>query len=60
MINELKYLLPNYNIEIMDDMVNFDCPSESFEASYPLGFMMELYRHNLIEPLFVGAAIVPN
>lgn len=60
MINELKHLLPLYSIEIEDDMVNFECPSESFEASYPLGLMMELYRQNLLEPLFVMAAIVPN
>lgn len=60
MLNELKCLLPKYIITIEESSVEFDCPSEHYYASYPLGLMMELYRHNLLEDLFVGAAIVPN
>lgn len=60
MLNELKCLLPQYIITIEESSVEFDCPSEHFYASYPLGLMMELYRQNLLEDLFVGAAIVPN
>lgn len=60
MLKELTDLLPNYKIEIVGKMVSFICPSESFEAEYPLSLMMELYNCNLIEPLFVFASIVPN
>lgn len=60
MLDELYDLLPSYNIKIEGNLVLFNCPSESFEVAYPLSLMMELYNCNLIEPLFVGASIVPN
>lgn len=60
MLSELEHLLPRYRITIEENMVEFDCTSESFNASYPLALIMELFRQRLLEDLFVGAAIVPN
>lgn len=60
MLSELKYYLPNYEIDIIDSEVSFRCEQEDFYAEYPIGFMMELYRQDLIERAFVLPAIVPN
>lgn len=59
MLSILKSNLLDYKIEIDGSDVVFDCESESFYAKYPLGFMMEFYRCNLIESIFLGASIVP-
>lgn len=60
MLKELRNFLPEYNIILNGSMVCFYCESEGFEAEYPLSFMMELYKHELIYDLFVLPAIVPN
>ena len=60
MLSELNAYLPNYKITIDGSSVVFDCTEESFHCTYPLGFMMELYRQNLIEQAFILPAIVPN
>ena len=60
MLSKLKFHLPDYEIGIIASDVYFNCAREDFYATYPLGFMMELYRQNLIEKAFVLPAIVPN
>ncbi len=60
MLNELKFHLPDYKISIEGSNVVFDCRSEDFHTTYPLGFMMELYRHELIMQAFIIPSIVPN
>lgn len=60
MLSELEDYLTNYKITIDGSNVVFDCPDENFNCTYPLGFMMELYRQDLIEQVFIGPAIVPN
>ena len=60
MISQLEYFLPDYTIKIIGSNVDFCCSTESFHASYPLSFMMELYRQDLIETAFILPAIVPN
>ena len=60
MLSELKYYLPNYKIAVDGGTVVFDCSDEDFYCTYPLGFMMELYRQDLIERAFILPAIVPN
>lgn len=60
MLSELKYYLPNYEIEIIGNKVSFKCEEENFYDEYPIGFIMELYRQDLIEKALVLPAIVPN
>lgn len=60
MIQELKNNLLGYKITLDDDQVNFFCESESFEATYPLSFLMEMYRLGLLYDCFIAASIVPN
>lgn len=60
MLSKLRHYLPNYKISVDGGDVVFDCSEEDFYCTYPLGFMMELYRQNLIEQAFILPAIVPN
>lgn len=60
MLSKLKYYLPNYEIEIIGNKVSFKWEQEKFYDEYPIGFIMELYRQDLIEKAFVLPAIVPN
>lgn len=60
MRNELEHNLPTYKITIVGNMVRFESDIEDFEGEYPLSFLMELYKHNLLFDLFVLPAIVPN
>lgn len=60
MLNELEYYLPTYKITVVGSKVLFQSDIEEFENEYPLSFLMELYKHNLLFNLFVLPAIVPN
>lgn len=60
MKQELEEELPTYKITVIGDMVHFVNDVEEFDAEYPLSFLMELYKHDLLFNLFVAPAIVPN
>lgn len=60
MRKELEEELPQYKVTIKGDKVHFSSAEEEFDAEYPLSFLMELYKHNLLFELFVAPAIVPN
>ncbi len=60
MLSELEHYLPDYEIKIIGSEVSFYCEKEDFSAKYPIGFMMELYRQDLIEQAFILPSIVPN
>lgn len=60
MINELRLHLPEYSIYIEKSDVVFECKAEDFFTKYPIGFLMELYRQDLILDAFILPAIVPN
>ena len=60
MLSELRYHLPNYKIFIDGGDVILTALKKISYCTYPLGFMMELYRQDLIERAFILPAIVPN
>lgn len=60
MRKELEQILPTYKVSVKGDVVLFESEVEGFEGEYPLSFLMELYKHNLLLDLFVLPAIVPN
>lgn len=60
MIQELEKELPGYKISIAGDKVRFISDEEEVDNQYPLSFLMELYKHNLLFELFVAPAIIPN
>lgn len=57
---QLEDYLSTYKVNIVGKMVKFKSDVEEFEAEYPLSFLMELYKHNLLFELFVLPGIVPN
>jgi hypothetical protein len=58
MIQELEEL-PGYKLSIAGDKVRF-ISEEEVDNQYPLSFLMELYKHNLLFELFAAPAIIPN
>ena len=60
MIQELEEELPGYKLSIAGDKVRFISEEEEVDNQYPLSFLMELYKHNLLFELFVAPAIIPN
>ena len=60
MRRELEEELSQYKVTIRGDKVHFVSDEEEIDVKYPLSFLMELYKHNLLFELFVAPAIVPN
>lgn len=60
MKSELQQNLPTYEITIKGRNVCFSSTVEEFKAEYPLSFLMELYKLDMLYDLFVLPAIVPN
>ena len=60
MKSELQQKLPTYEITIKGRNVCFSSTVEEFKAEYPLSFLMELYKLDMLYDLFVLPAIVPN
>lgn len=57
---QLEDYLSTYKVNIVGKMVKFKSDVKEFETEYPLSFLMELYKHNLLFELFVLPGIVPN
>ena len=60
MKSELQQNLPTYEITVKGRNVRFFNAVEEFEAEYPLSFLMELYKLDMLYDLFILPAIVPN
>ena len=60
MKGELQQSLPTYEITVRGRNVRFYSAVEEFDAEYPLSFLMELYKLNMLYDLFILPAIIPN
>ena len=60
MKGELQQSLPTYEITVRGRNVRFYSVVEEFDAEYPLSFLMELYKLDMLYDLFILPAIVPN
>ena len=61
MKGELQQSLPTYEITVRGGRnVRFYSAVEEFDAEYPLSFLMELYKLDMLYDLFILPAIVPN
>lgn len=60
MRSELQQHLPTYEITVKGRTVCFYSEVEEFKAEYPLSFLMELHKLDMLYDLFVLPAIVPN
>lgn len=60
MKSELQQGLPTYEITVRGRNVRFYSAVEEFDAEYPLSFLMELYKLDMLYDLFILPALVPN
>ena len=60
MKSELQQSLPTYEITVRGRNVRFYSAVEEFDAEYPLSFLMELYKLDMLYDLFILPALVPN
>ena len=60
MKSELQQSLPTYEITVRRRNVRFYSAVEEFDAEYPLSFLMELYKLDMLYDLFILPALVPN
>ena len=60
MKGELQQSLPTYEITVRGRNVRFYSAVEEFDAEYPLSFLMELYKLDMLYDLFILPALVPN
>ena len=60
MKSELQQSLPTYEITVRGRNVRVYSAVEEFDAEYPLSFLMELYKLDMLYDLFILPALVPN
>ena len=60
MKSELQQSPPTYEITVRGRNVRFYSAVEEFDAEYPLSFLMELYKLDMLYDLFILPALVPN
>ena len=60
MKSELQQSLTTYEITVRGRNVRFYSAVEEFDAEYPLSFLMELYKLDMLYDLFILPALVPN
>lgn len=60
LITYLTNWLGNYIITQNGIYLNFVCEEEDFEASFPIRLMLEMYRVDMIDEMFLIPSIVPN
>jgi|GEM_PF-3157368 len=58
----LRYLresLPTYEIEIDGTQIHFQSKAEAYDGVFPARLLVEMYRENMIDSMFLKPAIVP-
>lgn len=59
MLNYLKSELKNYELVLKGDSIIFKCELEDFYAEYPLRLLVEMFKLDKIDEMFLYPAIVP-
>jgi hypothetical protein len=59
-LNYLRDSLPSYDIDIEGTKIRFYSESASCDATFPARLLVEMYRENMLEDMFIRPAIVPN
>ena len=60
MIEYLENWLHNYEIHIKGTKIIFECKQEDFYGEFPLRLLLDMYKMNLLDVMFLIPAIVPN
>ena len=59
-LNYLRDSLPRYDIDIEGTKIRFYSETASCDATFPARLLVEMYRENMLEDMFIRPAIVPN
>ncbi|MEZ4503564.1 MAG: TIR domain-containing protein [Dehalococcoidia bacterium] len=59
MLAYLRSWLPDYTIELEGTQVRFQCQVESYDGSFPARLLVEMYRQDMLDSMFLMPAIVP-
>lgn len=60
MLSYLHSELPDYKISIIGTNVVFECQDEDYHGEFPLRLLLEMYRLNLLDEMFLLPGIVPS
>lgn len=59
MLTYLKSQFKGYEIDIKGNMVSFYNSDEEYYGEFPLGVLLEMYKSNSLDELFILPAIIP-
>lgn len=60
MLDYLQSQLPNYIISIDNTNVVFECSREDYYGEFPIRLLLEMYKLNMLDYMFLLPAIVPH
>jgi len=58
-LDYLRSSLPDYVIELEGTTIRFHCDAESYDGAFPTRLLVEMYREDMLESMFLMPAIVP-
>lgn len=59
-LNYLRDSLPDYDIDVEGTKIRFYSEGACCDATFPARLLVEMYRENMLEDMFIRPAIVPN
>jgi hypothetical protein len=59
-LDYLRESLPNYEIKFESTEIRFHSEAESYDGAFPARLLVEMYRENMIDYMFLWPAIVPH
>lgn len=59
LLSYLRQWLKTYEIDIKGSMITFKCNDEDFYSEYPIRLLLDMYRLNELDRMFLMPAIVP-
>ncbi|MEX2515939.1 MAG: TIR domain-containing protein [Gammaproteobacteria bacterium] len=59
MLQYLREFLTDYSIELNGTAVRFQCESEGYDSAFPTRLLVEMYREDMLDSMFLMPAIVP-
>lgn len=58
-IDYLRESLPSYEINIEGTDIRFHSEAESYDGAFPARLLVEMYRENMIDQMFIWTSILP-
>ena len=62
LMDTIKYLrewLPDYEITFEGTSIRFICETEGYDGAFPTRLLVEMYKEDMLESMFLTPAIVP-